>query len=82
MEAITYRNTARLREKAQIAGLVKYQGKPCHLGHSGIRYSNNGTCVECTAIYKANHVQLKVAAQSRSTLHPSIILSARSDSSA
>jgi len=29
---------------------VTYQGRPCKRGHSGIRYSKNRDCVECTAM--------------------------------
>lgn len=32
---------------AEKEGLVRYQGKPCGKGHSGIRYTKGGICVEC-----------------------------------
>lgn len=32
---------------AEREGLVRYQGKPCGKGHSGIRYTKSGICVEC-----------------------------------
>lgn len=31
-----------------------YQGTPCKRGHSGIRYTNGGGCVECTHIKGRN----------------------------
>lgn len=30
-------------------GLVRFQGKPCKNGHSGIRYTKGGQCVDCIA---------------------------------
>jgi len=41
------RKAARLKEKAQIIGDVKFIGEPCGKGHVGIRYASNGACVEC-----------------------------------
>lgn len=39
-------------------GLSRYQGTPCMQGHRGIRYTRNGTCVECA----------KAAAVARTTI--------------
>ena len=35
------------RRRAEANGQLKYAGTPCKHGHDGIRYSKNGTCVEC-----------------------------------
>lgn len=41
------KTTPRLLAKAK--GLKRYIGAPCIHGHSGERYSRNGSCVECHA---------------------------------
>lgn len=33
--------------EASQKGLSRYQGNACKYGHNGIRYTNNGQCVEC-----------------------------------
>jgi hypothetical protein len=35
------------RKEAKVLGEIKYQGKPCKNGHSGIRYVCNKQCVKC-----------------------------------
>jgi len=46
------------RADALQAGFSIFLGKPCHSGHTGIRYAQNGQCTECL-----NHTerQLQVA---------------------
>src|SRR5574337_1027423 len=54
------------REAARVSGKSKYDGNPCKHGHSGLRYTSTGGCVECVYL-----------AKSLSTLHASTTLSAR-----
>lgn len=35
----------------QMPGNMTYQGNPCKHGHSGLRYTQNRTCVECAKGY-------------------------------
>jgi len=37
---------------ARAAGQKKFQGSPCVNGHSGIRYSSTGQCVDCLQMYR------------------------------
>lgn len=39
------------RKEAIAAGEKRYQGKPCPVGHNGLRYTSSGSCVECALIY-------------------------------
>lgn len=42
------------RNDAALAQSIHYQGEPCKRGHSGLRYTVSGNCVECTKIASAN----------------------------
>lgn len=41
--------THQARQEALERGHIKYQGKPCRHGHSGIRYVKDWTCIDCNA---------------------------------
>lgn len=38
----------RTQEEAAHARSEKYLGNPCKYGHDGLRYTSNGSCIECT----------------------------------
>jgi hypothetical protein len=35
------------RKEARRRGLKVYQGSPCLRGHSGLRYTSTGGCIQC-----------------------------------
>lgn len=43
---------AATRQEARRIGAPKYWGKPCPRGHSGIRQTYSGACVECNRMSK------------------------------
>lgn len=48
-------HAARVARQAAIkAGDKSYSGKPCQNGHSGLRYTADGSCIECAAIEAAS----------------------------
>lgn len=49
-----WRDAGRARREAIANGDKTYIGSQCRLGHSGIRYTKHGTCVECAAIQAAS----------------------------
>lgn len=38
------------KRAAELAGERKFQGSRCIHGHSGIRYTSSGCCVDCTIL--------------------------------
>lgn len=61
---MTYRNTSGLvpyqqqpdqaKLAARAAGKKKFNGSRCKRGHTGIRYTSTGNCVECVAMHRDN----------------------------
>lgn len=39
---------------AKESGEKLYKGKKCKHGHSGLRYTSNGACFECMALYSGS----------------------------
>lgn len=37
------------RDAARLAGQLHFHGEVCGLGHNGVRYVSNRSCVECVA---------------------------------
>lgn len=57
-------NAARLMERAQARGDIKYQGPDCLLKHGGVRYAQSGRCVECEADrLKARRLAARIQSQ-------------------
>ena len=40
------------KQAARAAGLSKFIGSRCKHGHSGIRYTSTGQCVDCIPMYR------------------------------
>lgn len=49
----SYPATDQARAKAWLAGEVTFDGKLCRKHKTRVRYSNDGSCVECQREYKA-----------------------------
>jgi 5-methylcytosine-specific restriction endonuclease McrA len=43
------RKVAHARTAAKLANALTYVGRPCQEGHSGVRYTGYGTCVQCAS---------------------------------
>jgi hypothetical protein len=41
------------RKRAMAKGARFYRGSPCLRGHDGLRFTQDGTCVECSRTYRA-----------------------------
>lgn len=50
-KAFAMTDVATDRPLALLFGMPYYQGAPCKAGHSGVRYTGNRACVDCTANY-------------------------------
>lgn len=46
-------------------GQLRFQGRPCVHGHSGVRYAKSGVCVECQRIAVKNNKNNRKAAYGR-----------------
>jgi hypothetical protein len=45
------------RQIAKATGQKLYVGHDCIWGHTGIRYTSNGACMECLALRQKEHKQ-------------------------
>ena len=53
-------------DEAVAAGSLYFAGRPCHRGHAGLRFTRNGTCVECQRAYtRARRRAIRAGLQGR-----------------
>lgn len=41
------------KRAAKSAGQIKFLGSKCNHGHSGLRYTSTGQCVDCIPFYRS-----------------------------
>lgn len=61
--AAPWRQAREARQAALAAGDKHYMGKPCSKGHSGLKYTKHGSCVECMRIVAMSDEKKKYDAE-------------------
>lgn len=69
------------RADAMRQGATQYRGQPCDQGHAPMRYTSNGTCVQCAAersrLAYAENKERKARAAQRKAASPDSLTQAR-----